>query len=98
MAPQAVVKATVREWMSGHMACAPAGAEGIAAEAGTKVGDPTPTGGMPSGNPVVVALMNLASATVSAGVDQMRESCPCELTIGRKCVLAQAVGGQENTA
>ena len=63
-----------------------------------RVGEPVPSGGILSGKPVVVALMNLARATTSAGVDQMGDSWSSEVTPGRKRVLAQARGGQERTA
>ena len=53
---------------------------------------------MLSGNPVAVALMNLARATTRDGVDQMGDSWSSEVTPGRKRVLAQAQGGQENIA
>ena len=64
----------------------------------SRVGESVPNGGMLSGNPVAVALMNLASAIVRAGDDQPGDSWLSEVTPGRKRVLAQAPGGQERTA
>ena len=64
----------------------------------SRVGDPIPSGGISSGKPVVVALINLAIATRREGEDQIGASCLSEVTVGRKRVFVQALGGQESTA
>ena len=55
--------------------------------------DPIRREGMLLRKPVAMALMNLTGETIALGEDQMADSCPSEVTFGRKHVLAQARGG-----
>ena len=63
-----------------------------------RVGEPMPRGGILSGEPVAVALTNLTRATSSVGEVQIGDSCLSEVTVGRRRVLAHALGGQERKA
>ena len=60
---------------------------------GDEYGESVPRGGMPSGNPVAVAFMNFARATVRDGEDQTGEAGAREGTARRKRSLAHSRGG-----
>ena len=48
--------------------------------------------------PMAIALINFTIATSRAEEVQIGESCPSKVIVGRKGVLAQALGGQERKA
>ena len=61
-------------------------------------GESVPSGGIPSGKPVAVALMNFAKATTRRGEDQMGDAGSSDGTARRKRCLAQSRGGHLRTA
>ena len=65
---------------------------------GDEYGESVPSGGMPSGNPVAVAFMNFARATVRGGEDQTGESGAREETARRQRSQAHSRGGHSRTA
>ena len=73
-APHASAKARISvDWPLGRASPTP-GADGGGDGTISRDGESVPSGGILSGKPVAVALMNLARATTSDGVDQMGDS------------------------
>ena len=65
---------------------------------GDEYGELVPIEGMPSGNPVAVAFINFAKATVRDGEDQTGEAGAREGTAQRKRSRAHSRGGHSKTA
>ena len=97
MAPQADANAETRASMCG-VGWEDEGAAGVGEAGGVRHGESVPSGGMPSGNPVAVALMNFARATTRGGEDQTGDVGPSDGTARRKRCLAQSREGHPKTA
>ena len=65
---------------------------------GVEYRESVPRGGMPSGNPVAVDLMNFAKATTRGGEDQTGDARSSEGTAWRKRCLAHSRGGHSKTS
>ena len=97
MAPQADANAET----NASMCCGGGGGGGAAwlgEASGVRYGESVPSGGMPSGKPVAVALMNFARARTRGGEDQTGDAGSSDGTARRKRRLAQSRGGHLKTA
>ena len=97
MAPQADANAETKVSMcSGRWGGGRAASQGEAS--GVRYGDSVPSGGILSGKPVAVALMNFARATTKGGEDQTGDAGSRDGTARRKRCLGQSRGGHLSTA
>ena len=97
VAPQADANAEtkVSMWSGG---CGVGSAARPGEASGVRHGESVPSGGIPSGKPVAVALMNFARATTRGGEDQTGDAGSSDGTARRKRCLAQSRGGHPKTA